>query len=311
MQWLKRLTTESYIERVKKIHNNKYDYSLVEYKNPNHKIKIICPIHGEFLQPAITHQHGHGCQECSGTKRLTTEVCIQKAKEVHGDRYDYSLVDYRKPNSKTKIICKKHGVFNQTLSAHINQKQGCPECGGTLKLTTLKLTTEKFIKRAKVIHRDRYDYSLVDYKNNSTNVKIICKTHGMFKQTPSTHLKGMGCSKCSGLERLTNEEFTERANKKHNNKYNYSLVIYKNNHTKIKIICPIHGEFEQTPGAHLQRAGCPKCSNNKRLTTKEFIEKANIIHNNKYDYSLVEYKNSFKKIKIICQIGRASCRERV
>jgi len=175
-----------------------------------------------------------------------------------------------------------------------------------------KITDEIFIEKVNKIHKNKYDYSLVKYKNNRTKVKIICPIHGLFTQIAGNHLSGYGCKICAvenSKEILTThiDIFIKKANKIHKNKYDYSLVKYKNNRTKVKIICPIHGEFTQTPGNHLMKTGCKKCSikNSKKMlsfSTKEFIEKANKIHKNKYDYSLVKYKNMKVKVKIICPI---------
>jgi len=186
-------------------------------------------------------------------KRLTTEQFIEKAKTIHGDTYDYSLVEYKNNYTKVKIICPIHDIFEQRPNSHLNGN-GCPECSGTKKLNT-----EEFIEKAKAIHGDKYDYSLVEYKNNSTKVKIICPEHGVFEQIPSSHLKGSGCSKCSGTKKLTTEQFIEKAKAIHSDKYDYSLVKYKNNYTKVKIICPVHGTFKQRSGNHLYGQGCPEC----------------------------------------------------
>jgi hypothetical protein len=120
-------------------------------------------------------------------------------------------------------------------------------------------TTEEFIIDAYCKHGDRYNYRLVEYKNNKTKVKIICPIHGIFEQTPHGHLRGYGCLECGGSKRLTTEEFIKKAKDIHGDKYDYSLVEYKNNKTKVKIICHEHGPFEQTPNDHLKGFGCPKC----------------------------------------------------
>jgi len=185
--------------------------------------------------------------------RLTTEEFIEKTKAIHGDKYDYSLVDYKNNKIRVKIVCPEHGPFEQSPNNHL-QGKGCPGCSGNIKLTT-----EKFIKKAKAVHGNKYDYSLVEYKNAKTKVKIVCRVHGSFKQTPHGHLKGYGCPECGGSKRLTTEKFIKKAKAVHGNKYDYSLVEYKNTYTKVKIICPIHGIFEQTPGSHLNGCGCPKC----------------------------------------------------
>lgn len=127
-----------------------------------------------------------------------------------------------------------------------------------------KLTNETFIIKSKEIHGDKYDYSLVDYQNNKIKVKIICPIHGEFDQEPRHHTKGRGCTSCGRIitetaRRTTIDEFINKSNKIHKNKYDYSLVDYVNTNTKVKIICPIHGEFEQAPELHIIGCGCPKC----------------------------------------------------
>jgi len=120
-------------------------------------------------------------------------------------------------------------------------------------------TTEEFIVDAYCKHGDRYNYKFVEYKNAKTKVKIICSTHGIFEQTPGNHLNGKGCSECSGNKKLNTEEFIEKAKAIHGNKYDYSLVEYKNAKINIKIICSEHGIFEQIVSNHLSGKGCSKC----------------------------------------------------
>ena len=169
----------------------------------------------------------------------------------------------------------------------------------------IKKTTEQFISEAKLIHKNKYDYSLVEYKNNSTKVKIICPIHGMFEQRPSDHLNNHGCKKC-GIEKValsntkTTEQFISEAKLIHKNKYDYSLVEYINDSTNVKIICSVHGVFEQTPNNHLTGKGCKYCANNIIKTTEQFVSEAKLIHKNKYDYSLVEYISSKIPVKIKC-----------
>jgi len=161
-------------------------------------------------------------------------------------------------------------------------------------------TTEDFIIDAKKIHGDKYDYSLVDYKNCKERIKIICSIHGDFEQTPDGHLTGRGCFKCSGTIKRTKNEFIEKARMIYGDKYDYSLVEYKNNTTKVKIICSKHNIFEQIPKNHLNGHECPYCYGNNKKTTEEFINESKKINNDKYNYSLTEYNGSNKKIKLIC-----------
>ena len=164
-----------------------------------------------------------------------------------------------------------------------------------------KLNKESFIEKAKIVHGDYYDYSLVEYVNSRTKIKIICPIHGNFEQISNNHLRGSGCNVCNNNNYKAKNSFYSKVNEIHGDKYNYSLVNYINNLIKIKIICPIHGEFEQTPMGHLNGNGCSLCGN-KNLNNKSFIERALLKHGNKYDYSLVDYKNNKTKISILCPI---------
>lgn len=253
-------TTGKFIEEAKKVHGDRYDYSKVVYINQRTKVHIICSEHGEFEQTPSDHLQGHGCPKCGGTKALTQEEFIRRAREVHGDRYDYSKVVYINQNTKVCIICPEHGEFEQTPLSHIYQRSGCPKCKGRV------LTTGEVVQLFREKHGDRYDYSKVEYKKMHEKVCIICPEHGEFEQTPSKHLSGQGCPLCgieSRIEKriMSKESFIEKANKIHNNKYDYSNVSFTNTHQVISIICPQHGNFEQMAYIHLQGHGCPKCGN--------------------------------------------------
>lgn len=164
-----------------------------------------------------------------------------------------------------------------------------------------KLTTDEFISKAVSIHNNKFDYSKVEYINNSTKIIIICPIHGEFSQIPNSHLLGFSCLKCHNLN-VTTDDFIKKAIVIHNNNYDYSLVKYKHSKECIKIICPIHGEFEQTPNLHLRGSSCPKCGGTSKSNKKEFIEKSNIKHNYLYYYSKTNYINSKTKVIIICKI---------
>lgn len=166
-----------------------------------------------------------------------------------------------------------------------------------------KLNTLKFKEKSEIIHDAFYDYSLVEYSNAVEKVKIICPIHGLFLQSPNSHLSGVGCPKCGKIKsddskRIVN--FVDRAKKIHLDKYDYSKTNYKNIETKVIITCKEHGDFTQKPYHHLKGSGCPYCSKNRKLDTKLFIEKSNLIHHNTYDYSKVDYINIKLKVKIIC-----------
>lgn len=197
---MRKLTTPEFIERSKKVHGNKYDYSLVYYKKANDKVKIICKKHGVFNQTPDKHMNGRGCHKCGNLKnglynKLTKEMFVEKSMEVHGSTYDYSLVDYNGACNKVIIKCRVHGKFNQTPTSHLSGS-GCNKCGYLSAGNKNRKTKEKFIKQAKLVHGDRYDYSLVDYKKSHVKIKILCRIHGLFIQSPDSHLQNHGCPKC-------------------------------------------------------------------------------------------------------------------
>lgn len=171
--------------------------------------------------------------------------------------------------------------------------------------STKKLTQDEFIKRSKEKHDNKYDYSKVEYVNTTTPVKIICPVHGEFEQIPKSHLIGKGCDKCGGSGKSNTSEFVEKA-KKINPDYDYSKVRYETSRTPVKIKCPIHGWFEQTPNRFLNGALCQKCGIEKRTAShrydsEKFIELAKKIHGDKYDYTKVNYVNSKTPVEVICK----------
>ena len=290
-----------FIEKAKAIHGDKYDYSKVEYKNTGDKVIIRCPIHGDFEKTPMNHLKGQGCPKCSKEqKHSTTEEFIKKARKIHGDKYDYSKVVYVNNKTKVCIICPEHGEFWQVPSSHLNGNR-CPKCAKKGSGERGKLILEEFIKKAIKVHGDKYDYSKVEYVNNHTKVCIICPIHGEFWQMPQNHIKGQGCPKCSHRSYVyTTEEFIQKAKKIHKDKYDYSKLKYVNSKTFICIICPIHGEFWQMPFKHIRGQGCPKCNKSYKMAQNIFIQKANEVHNKKYNYSKVNYINTETKVCIIC-----------
>lgn len=189
MPW--KLTTENFIEKARKVHGEKYDYSKVIYIHSNTKVLIGCKEHGYFLQIPSTHLRKKGCPLCSKNYHINTEEFIKRAIKKHGDRYDYSEVKYINSLNDIIIICKEHGRFYQNPSIHL-QGSNCPRC----HFDSLMSSTERFIKKAREIHGNKYDYSKVKYKKSLSPVIIICNEHGEFFQTPNTHIQNKGCPKC-------------------------------------------------------------------------------------------------------------------
>jgi len=256
-------------------------------------------------------------------KKPRKDVFIEKARLVHGDIYDYSMVDYDGADKAVQIVCKLHGPFWQVSSNHL-RGYGCNACYFD---SVREKAIKKFLEKSKSVHEGRgYDYSLVDYKNIDSHVDIVCPVHGVFKQTPYRHMQGVGCQKCSGPKyrkliehgqktRLTKEEFVEKSRIKHGDNYDYSFVEYENNRVKVKIVCPVHGGFYQPPTTRMRGVGCPKCKfakttpllkkaareRSKKLA-KTFVDRMKIKHAGKgYDYSEAVYKSWDTKVKVICE----------
>lgn len=280
-----KLTREKWIEKAKQIHSNKYDYSKVEYNNCRDFVVIICPIHGEFTQMACRHLIGNGCPKCAKDKRAktcskkkTTDEFIKECEKKYGNKFDYTNVEYINSHTKVHLINNetKEDVYmtpTTILSRNIVGKN--------------KVDTEKFITKAKKIHGNKYDYSDTIYVDSKTKIKFICPKHGVVEQLPENHLK-YGCRFCSreqsAIKRTkTLEQFINDAKKIHGDRYDYSKVEYKGNKTKVRIICKKHGEFLQSPIKHINGHGCPKCNNSTLETDiRLFLEKNNIKYENEY-----------------------------
>lgn len=206
-----RLTTiETFLNQVKEIHGDKYDYSKVEWKNTRTPITMICPIHGEFTQVPQNHiRLKCGCRKCgreiakAKIHKYNALYFIEKAKEIHGDKHDYSKVQCFNATDKVEIICPVHGKFEQIANQHL-QGHGCPKCNFDQMAKDRAMGKGLFINKAIELFGEKYDYSKVEYINGQKNVCLICPLHGEFEVTPNNHLsKKSGCPICneSKLER--------------------------------------------------------------------------------------------------------------
>lgn len=217
---MKNLTIKEFIEKAKIIHGNLYNYSNVNYEHNKIKVEIICKTHGSFWQTPNNHLSGYGCIDCGGTKRLTTQAFIKKAKGIHKNLYDYSRSNYKNDYTKIIIKCKilNHGFFKVTPNNHLIKQSGCPKCMGRNR------TTKEFIEMSNKIHNNFYNYSTTIYKKSHIKLMIICPLHGKFNQSPHKHLMKQGCPQCKTEMFISKNEIDF---------LNY-LGISKNNH-QIKI----------------------------------------------------------------------------
>lgn len=272
-------------------------------------VKVKCKTCGTIRETNANNIYRFGCKHCEmiahGDKtRSSTEAFIKKAQFVHGNKYDYSNVNYINRKTTVEIICRKHGAFNQTPNHHL-QGEGCPKCRLQKISDAKRLTTKDFIEKSTRIHSNKYDYSKVNYIVNRIPVTIICPKHGEFSQRPDDHLHGSGCQLCAKensiqIQSRTTDEFIKLAEKKHQGKYDYSGLIYVNARTPVDIRCREHGMFSMLPYSHLYGGQCPYCTGSK-LNTELFIQRAKDVHGDKYDYSKTNYIYSKELVTITCR----------
>ena len=306
----KKKTTEDWVRRAKACHDDRYDYSCSVYTGSHEKIQINCKKHGVFEMGAGEFLKGNNCPKCAlEERRIGIEEYIERANKVHGGKYTYA------PSERTryiKITCPFHGEFEQDKFSHL-AGCGCPQCGNIKRRNESKDRDDllaDFIKRARAVHGDRYDYSKVVYVNNTTPVIITCKKHGDFEMKPTNHINGGNncpvCAKEAIKEKnvFTQEEFEAKARAIHGDKYTYGE--YKGMRVKMDMFCPIHGHFSMLPTNHTDRCdGCPQCGREsarqkKFLTQEEFIQRATDLHHGKYDYSITVYNGRSENIQYIC-----------
>lgn len=213
------MTTEEFITKANEVHNGRYGYLNTVYKSSKEKVQINCSVHGNYLQNSRNHLNGSGCPKCANNSRAnklitTTEQFIEKSIKVHGDKYDYSEVDYKGVNNKVKIFCNVHGHFLQAPDGHLNGN-GCMKCGKNNVSYKMTKTTDQFIYEANLVHEGKYVYDQSKYVKGTEKIDILCNNHGLFKQTPNNHIKGQGCPKCKNDKNIGGfgkNDYIKRAN---------------------------------------------------------------------------------------------------
>ena len=307
-----KLSQEKFLQKATAKHAGKYSYDRSIYTGTFNKVTITCPKHGDFQQVAHFHLAGQGCKKCSIEKlmnfeRVNTAIFKERAAILHNNKYGYDKVNYVSSKVNVTITCPVHGDFEQHPVSHL-RGYGCSQCADLTRFKNLgHYGHDDFIVKAKGVHNDKYDYSKTRYVDGKTKVTITCPVHGNFEQKPSVHLAGGGCQVCSGVQKLTKEEFLRKANAVHNQTYSYDKFNFVNVRTKGIITCSVHGGFEQRAFNHLRGQGCPVCgtmaiSEKARSNTTEFVAKASIVHNGKYDYAKTVYTVSHEKVIITCPI---------
>jgi len=292
----KRIDNETFIKKSAQKHNNKYDYSKTKYTRHQDYVTIICPEHGEFQQNAGYHLNGFGCKMCypQKSREKHKEKFIKKCRTVHSDRYDYSNLEYTNIKTDISLICDIHGEFKINPEMHL-KGLGCPSC----KIDTYANCIENYKKLY-----PEYNFDKSVYRTQKTSITVQCNIHGYFSIKPYNMLCGKGCPECNEINerQIKKSKFIEDAIILHGDKYDYSKVDYVSSHSLVKIICPVHGEFEQSPNNHLAGShGCTQCGTDKKTYTQdEFIKICSEKHDHKYDYSKVKYTKSINTVNIIC-----------
>lgn len=204
------------------------------------------------------------------TKKLTQQDFLDRCKKAHGNRFDYSNAVYINATTKVEVKCSIcHHSWKVIPANHYFNGSGCPNCKAvnSKQRNKTKYNNDWFVSKSIATHGTRYDYSSTQYLDNNTKVTIRCQQHGLFKQWPSDHMRGIGCSKCSGNNKKTTKEFIVEAAKIFP-KYDYSQTNYQGAHTPVTIICPTHGLFKIKPNGILNNVGCGNCSTTRQLETK-------------------------------------------
>lgn len=308
----KQKTTEQFVAEAKIKYGNKYDYSKTKYTSAHGPIIITCTIHKcEFEKKAYSFLQGHGCPECAGKGKITTEIFIQRSRRKHGNKYDYSKSVYTGADDKIIITCPTHGDFTQRAIGHSNNGYGCPKCKADTVGNVCRDTIPGFITKATKVHGNKYDYSTItNYVNRMTPIRIKCKKHNwIFKQRPGDHLAGNGCRKCAyaGYSRTSinwlnsvakkEEIFIRHAENKGEHKVRYKYkgelkwICVDGYHKESRTVYEFHGCYHHghPPG---------KC---KRVKKNKF-EPNDINPSRKVSYAQL-YKDSMKREKILKALG--------
>ncbi|WP_343654368.1 hypothetical protein [Paraburkholderia caribensis] len=271
-----RLNQDEFELRARAAHGERYDLSSAAYKTQYDHVVVGCAEHGKFKILPYNVWNGGGCPACALREnglahRVTAAAYMKRIVEVHGKKYDHSLVHYERMHDPITVICRRHGPFNPTAVNYLAGR-GCPKCGGesaaTVRTPKLVLPVDEVVSRFQETHGDRYDYSTMVYEHSDRHVRIVCKVHGAFLQAPRNHWLGKGCPDCgrevmralAAQRVLTTTEIVRRFRTLHGDLYDYSQSEYHRFNKPVEIRCRKHGVFRQTPQAHLEGKGCPQCS---------------------------------------------------
>lgn len=286
------MNTELFIKLSISKFGNKFSFDKVNYINDRTHVIVTCVKHGDIKKfPYTFIKSKYGCNECFNEKRKSIAVVnfIERAILKHGNKFDYSKVNYNTLDDEIIIICPIHGEFNQTGTNHLKNKHGCPNCA----IDSQKVKINDFVKISNQTHGNKYDYSLVKYDIIDDKVKIICPIHGIFLQKASNHMRYRGCRKCNSHP-MDTTTFIQKSIKIHGELYSYENTEYiPSRRPRVNITCKIHGEFNQLVRAHLQGSGCPKCRNSKgEIAIGNILDELGIIYEKEFRFKDCKYKRA-------------------
>ena len=316
----RKYTKADFVRKAREKFGRKYDYSLVDYRGSQEEVTFICRKHGqEFQQKPASHLTGRaGCSECrrdkpGGGPLITTEEFIRRARQAHGDAFDYSEVEYTGRMDNVRVYCKRHQKFFEVApKLHITRyKQGCNECRRDNNRKLRGLGLEKWIKRAQAKHEDRFDYSQAVYLSQNEPMEVICRkhaAHGPFLVTPYQHprLKDGGCPYCGPV--LNTELMLARCKEIHPDHYDFSKAKFNGYDGRVTVRCTKHNyTFKHTAVDLIQGKGCRHCGAERTKAallsnTEEFIARSRKIHRDFYSYDRTEYTGVFEPVQVGCPI---------
>lgn len=284
------MNNQEFKEKCKILWNGLFSYDETEFISLSKKIYVNCIKHDNMCyQLAKSHINKiNPCKLCDVERKknvqtLTTQEFIEKSFITHKDEfYSYDKVMYKDSKTEVDIICNKHGIFSITPDNFLNKKMKCPKCTKENNKVKRSMDFDTFKKRSEYLWNNKYKYLEETWIDFSSKTGIICSEHGLFFQYPNNHLRKSGCRKCSqkiinDKIRMNNDEFLEKVNYIHSNKYTYisEYTGYKNN---IVINCSIHGNFIQKVYLHINGSGCPKCNklSNSEKIIFNYLESKNI-----------------------------------
>lgn len=304
-----KITQEEFETRSRNVHGDRYDYSHDIYKGMNIKYDILCPTHGIFSMKPAQHIHqGQRCKGCYLQETIDRNKLkySEKCEVIHSGKYKIADwgENFKNQREKVECDCSSHGRYKSTIHLLLNSTYGgCPKCKSLEE-------AEVFIKKAKILHKDRYIYKKEDYVCSRTPMNIYCTVHKkFFKQRPSAHLQGQGCPDCGTqsqkkIKTLSQEDYISRCKDVYGDSLCFNDTVYKGMHSTVKYGCHYHGVMHTTANNLLNGQGCPECNkeNRQRINQQKFIDTMSESEKYKhFDFSKSVYINNITKIEVLCK----------